>query len=82
MLEQLSFKKTDVDAIAVVAVRDRLPVSRVGLAAAKGLAEILQKPLTAISALEAIAVAAGQSNGSVIAALDAGRSEVFRALRG
>ena len=75
MLDQLSLKKTDVDAIAVVAGPGSFTGLRVGLAAAKGLAEILQKPLTAVSALELLV--AGQSEGGYIAALDAGRGEAF-----
>src|SRR5581483_6895552 len=77
MLERCSLTKRDVDAIAVVAGPGSFTGLRVGLAAAKGLAEILQKPLTAISALEAIAASSQQKSGSVVAALDAGRSEVF-----
>lgn len=49
---------------------------RVGLAAIKALAEVLKKPVAAVSVLEALAVAAGVS-GKVIAALDAGRSDVY-----
>ena len=49
---------------------------RVGLAAIKALAEVLKKPIAAVSVLEALAVAAGAS-GTVIAALDAGRSEAY-----
>lgn len=78
MLEQLGLEKTSVDAIAVVAGPGSFTGLRVGLAAAKGLAEILQKQLTAISALELVAVAANR-DGAVIAALDAGRGEVFLA---
>ena len=49
---------------------------RVGLAAVKGLAEILQKPIVAVSMLELIA-AASDLSGKVLAALDAGRSDVY-----
>ena len=49
---------------------------RVGLAAIKALAEVLKKPVAAVSVLEALAVAAGVS-GKVIAALDAGRAEAY-----
>jgi tRNA threonylcarbamoyladenosine biosynthesis protein TsaB len=49
---------------------------RVGLAAIKGLAEVLKKPIAAVSVLEALAVASG-ALGKVIAALDAGRSEAY-----
>jgi tRNA threonylcarbamoyladenosine biosynthesis protein TsaB len=49
---------------------------RVGLAAIKALAEVLRKPIAAVSVLEALAVASG-ARGKVLAALDAGRSEVY-----
>jgi len=49
---------------------------RVGLAAVKALAEVLKKPVAAVSVLEALAVASGAS-GRVIAALDAGRGEAY-----
>jgi len=76
MLERCSLKKSDVDAIAVVAGPGSFTGLRVGLAAAKGLAEILGKPLTGLSALELVAASANE-HGALIAALDAGRSEVF-----
>jgi tRNA threonylcarbamoyladenosine biosynthesis protein TsaB len=77
MLERLALSKTEVDAIAVVAGPGSFTGLRVGLAAAKGLAEVLAKPLTAISALELVAVGAQRESQDVIAALDAGRSEIF-----
>jgi tRNA threonylcarbamoyladenosine biosynthesis protein TsaB len=49
---------------------------RVGLAAIKGLAEILNKPIAAVSLLEAVA-RSYSGEGSVLAALDAGRNEVY-----
>lgn len=49
---------------------------RVGLAAIKALAEVLKKPIAAVSVLEALAVASG-ATGRVIAALDAGRCEAY-----
>jgi len=49
---------------------------RVGLAAIKALAEVLARPIAAVSLLEAIAVSGG-SPGKVIAVLDAGRGEVY-----
>ena len=76
MLDRCGLKKADVDVIAVVAGPGSFTGLRVGLAAAKGLAEILQKPLTALSALELVAASVA-GGGQVVAALDAGRSEVF-----
>jgi tRNA threonylcarbamoyladenosine biosynthesis protein TsaB len=49
---------------------------RVGLAAIKALAEVLQKPVAAVSRLELLAVAGG-FEGQVLAALDAGRGQAF-----
>src|SRR5262249_58302864 len=49
---------------------------RVGLSAVKGLAEVLGKPIAAVSVLETLATLAPES-GSVAVALDAGRKEVF-----
>ena len=47
-----------------------------GLAAIKALAEILHKPIAAVSLLEAVALA-GNQKGRVLAALDAGRNEIY-----
>lgn len=49
---------------------------RVGLAAIKGLAEVLKKPIAIMSVLEALASSSEQP-GKVAAVLDAGRGEVF-----
>ena len=49
---------------------------RVGLAAIKALAEVLGKPIAAVSLLEALALAGG-GQGRVIAALDAGRGDTY-----
>jgi tRNA threonylcarbamoyladenosine biosynthesis protein TsaB len=46
------------------------------LSAVKGLAEVLNKPIAAVSLLEALATLSSE-NGSVGVALDAGRKEVF-----
>jgi tRNA threonylcarbamoyladenosine biosynthesis protein TsaB len=77
MLDQLKLTKSDVDAIAVVAGPGSFTGLRVGLATAKGLAEILQKPLTGISSLELVAAAAKGGSSTVVSALDAGRNEIF-----
>lgn len=49
---------------------------RVGLAAIKALAEVLQKPIAAVSLLEVIARSAN-IRGKVVALLDAGRNDVY-----
>jgi tRNA threonylcarbamoyladenosine biosynthesis protein TsaB len=52
---------------------------RVGLSAIKALAEVLHKPIATVSLLEALA-SMSPAEGRVLAALDAGRSEVFLGL--
>ena len=68
--------KRDLDAFVVISGPGSFTGLRVGLAAIKALAEILQKPIVAVSLLEVIAVAAGVK-GNVLALLDAGRGEVY-----
>ncbi|HKT51995.1 MAG TPA: tRNA (adenosine(37)-N6)-threonylcarbamoyltransferase complex dimerization subunit type 1 TsaB [Candidatus Angelobacter sp.] len=69
----------DVDGLAAVSGPGSFTGLRVGLSAVKGLAEVLHKPIATVSLLEALA-ASSQENGKIIAALDAGRSEVFYGL--
>lgn len=76
LLTKHKLPKEDVDAFAVVSGPGSFTGLRVGLAAIKALAEILKKPIAAVSLLEAVAVAAG-SDGRILAALDAGRSEIY-----
>ena len=49
---------------------------RIGLAAVKALAEVLEKPIAAVSLLEVCAVTGG-AQGKIMAALDAGRGDVY-----
>jgi len=76
LLEQHSLTPESLDGFAVVSGPGSFTGLRVGLSAVKGLAEVLQKPIVTVSLLEAIAVA-GASKGKVIAALDAGRNEIY-----
>ncbi|PYX35242.1 MAG: tRNA (adenosine(37)-N6)-threonylcarbamoyltransferase complex dimerization subunit type 1 TsaB [Acidobacteria bacterium] len=68
--------KADIGAFAVASGPGSFTGLRVGLAVIKALAEILQKPIVAVSLLEAVA-RSGQARGRVIAALDAGRGDVY-----
>lgn len=76
LLEKHGLRKHDIDGFSVVSGPGSFTGLRVGLAAVKALAEILEKPIAATSLLEALAWASGES-GKVTAVLDAGRGEVF-----
>src|SRR2546425_12334346 len=76
LLSKHGFKKEDIGAFAVVSGPGSFTGLRVGLAAIKALAEILGKTIATVSRLEALARSA-RIRGTVIAALDAGRGEVY-----
>jgi len=80
LLEKHGYRKADLGAFAVVSGPGSFTGLRVGLAAIKALAEALQKPIAAISLLEAVAwsgTAHGIAPGRILAALDAGRGDVY-----
>jgi tRNA threonylcarbamoyladenosine biosynthesis protein TsaB len=68
--------KGEIDGFAVVSGPGSFTGLRVGLAAIKALAEVLQKPIAAVSLLEAVA-RVSELQGEVTAALDASRGEVY-----
>ena len=76
LLAKHGFSKSDLTAFAVASGPGSFTGLRVGLAAVKALAEALQKPIVAISRLEAVACR-GAARGRVLAALDAGRGDVY-----
>jgi tRNA threonylcarbamoyladenosine biosynthesis protein TsaB len=76
LLTRHGFGKTDIGAFAVAAGPGSFTGLRVGLAAIKALAEILNRPIASVSLLEVLAVNSGLQ-GTVLAALDAGRGEVY-----
>ena len=76
LLKKHGLKKEDVDGFAVASGPGSFTGLRVGLAAIKALAEVLDKPIAAVSRLEVVARSA-EISGEVIAALDAGRNEVY-----
>ena len=76
MLTKHGFTKNDIAAFAVASGPGSFTGLRIGLAAIKALAEVLQRPIAAVSLLEAIATE-GPWQGNVTTALDAGRSEVY-----
>lgn len=76
LLAKHGFSKHDIGGFAVVSGPGSFTGLRIGLAAVKGLAEVLNKPIAAVSLLQAMALAGG-SQGRVISALDAGRGDVY-----
>jgi tRNA threonylcarbamoyladenosine biosynthesis protein TsaB len=80
LLEKHGHRKSDLGAFAVANGPGSFTGLRVGLAAIKALAEALQKPIAAISLLEAAAWCStvhGAAHARVLAALDAGRGDVY-----
>ena len=75
-LECHRLTKDDIEAFCVASGPGSFTGLRVGLATVKGLAEIVQRPIAAVSVLEALASSADHP-GRVITALDAGRREVY-----
>jgi tRNA threonylcarbamoyladenosine biosynthesis protein TsaB len=76
LLEKHGFTKNDIGAFAVASGPGSFTGLRVGLAAIKALAEVLGKPIATVSLLEAVAAAANSSE-KTLAALDAGRGEIY-----
>jgi len=84
LLSKHALKKEDIGGFAVASGPGSFTGLRVGLAAVKGLAEILGKPIATVSVLEALAVSAAKTEQApslpgtrVIAILDAQRGEAF-----
>src|SRR5208337_3154616 len=76
LLGKHGYRKTDLGVFAVASGPGSFTGLRVGLAAIKALAEALRKPIVAVSLLEAVA-SSGAARGRVLAALDAGRGDVY-----
>lgn len=68
--------KDDLDAFVVVSGPGSFTGLRVGLAVIKALGEILAKPIVPVSFLDVVAMA-GQAKTRCLAALDAGRHQVY-----
>jgi len=81
LLSENNLKKSDIDAFAAATGPGSFTGLRIGLTAVKGLAEILHKPIAAVSVLEACVLTAGiqYDDARVFAALDAQRNEVYLA---
>ena len=76
LLAKHKIRKEEIDGFAAASGPGSFTGLRVGLAAIKALAEVLKKPIAAVSVLEALAVSSGAA-GKVIAVLDAGRNQVY-----
>jgi tRNA threonylcarbamoyladenosine biosynthesis protein TsaB len=82
LLAKSKLDKPEVEGITVATGPGSFTGLRVGIATAKALAEALQKPIAAVSVLEAIAAAGLQQRpvrdgGRVVALQDAGRGETY-----
>jgi tRNA threonylcarbamoyladenosine biosynthesis protein TsaB len=76
LLSRNGFTKSDIGALAAASGPGSFTGLRIGLAAVKALAEVLDKPVVAVSVLEVCVFASG-AQGKIMAALDAGRSDVY-----
>jgi tRNA threonylcarbamoyladenosine biosynthesis protein TsaB len=76
LLSSHGFSKQDLDALVVASGPGSFTGLRIGLAAVKALAEVLNKPIGAPSLLEVCAVASG-AQGKIMTALDAGRGDLY-----
>lgn len=76
LLSRHGVSKHNLDGFVVASGPGSFTGLRVGLAAIKGLAEVLHKPIAAVSLLELLALSAG-AQGAVVAALDAGRAQAY-----
>ncbi len=77
LLRELSLSLDGIDLIAVAAGPGSFTGLRVGLAAAKGWAEVYEKPIAAVSALEAVAAQSRSNAQLIVPVLDARRGEVY-----
>jgi tRNA threonylcarbamoyladenosine biosynthesis protein TsaB len=80
LLAELDLTLNQFDLFSVVAGPGSFTGLRVGLAAAKGWAEVQRKPIAAVSALEAVAAQSHVRVARVVAVLDARRGQRFFAV--
>jgi tRNA threonylcarbamoyladenosine biosynthesis protein TsaB len=76
LLSSHGFTKHDIGAFVVASGPGSFTGLRIGLAAVKALAEVLGKAIAAVSLLEGCVFTSG-AQGKILAALDAGRGDVY-----
>ncbi|MGC2698504.1 MAG: tRNA (adenosine(37)-N6)-threonylcarbamoyltransferase complex dimerization subunit type 1 TsaB [Candidatus Angelobacter sp.] len=79
LLSKHRYRAVDLGGFAAASGPGSFTGLRVGLSAIKGLAEVLHKSIATVSVLEAMATSSDR-RGTIAAALDAGRAEVFLGL--
>jgi len=82
VMDYAGISNNNIDAIAISKGPGSYTGLRIGVSTAKGLCYALDKPLIAISTLEAMAHQVNASNGLIIPILDARRMEVYSAVFG
>jgi len=80
LLQVAGITMAQIDAFAVVHGPGAFTGLRVGVAAAKGLAQASDKPLLGVSSLQTLALQAGEHELPVCALLDARKQEVYAGL--
>jgi len=80
ILKNTGLSVSDMDAVAVAAGPGSFTGIRIGVAAAKGLAFAVDKPVVGVSTLAAMARNVAFADGLVICAMDARRSQIYNAL--
>lgn len=76
LLAKHGYNVKQLDALVAVTGPGSFTGLRVGLTAAKGLAEVLGIPIATVTSLEVLLAAAGATD-SIVAVLDAGRRELY-----
>ncbi len=77
LLHEANLSKAQIEALVVVDGPGSFTGLRVGLSTVKAFCEALQKPLAAVSMLEALAVTYGHEGETLTVLLDAGRGEMY-----
>lgn len=81
VLQKHGYQPSDLGGFAAISGPGSFTGLRVGLSAIKALAEVLNKPIAAVSLLEALALSS-RERGRIATALDAGRNEIYYGLYG